>query len=61
MARAEGAEEHCSSPDMNPIEPAWAKLKNELRRVGPRTADALHRALGPALDSVTALAFYKKG
>lgn len=42
------------SPDMNPIEPAWAKLKNELRRVGARTAEALHRALGPALDSVTA-------
>ena len=42
------------SPDMNPIEPAWAKVKSELRRVCARTADALHRALGPALDSVTA-------
>ncbi len=42
------------SPDMNPIEPAWAKVKSELRRVGARTAEALHRALGPALDSVTA-------
>jgi transposase len=43
------------SPDMNPIEPAWAKVKSELRRVGARTAEALHRALGPALDSITAL------
>ena len=43
------------SPDMNPIEPAWAKVKSELRRVGARTAEALHRALGPALGSITAL------
>jgi transposase len=42
------------SPDLNPIEPAWAKVKSELRRVGARTAEALHRALGPALDSITA-------
>jgi transposase len=42
------------SPDMNPIEPAWAKVKSELRGVGARTAEALHRALGPALDSITA-------
>jgi transposase len=41
-------------PDMNPIEPAWAKARSELRRVGARTAEALHRALGPALDSITA-------
>ena len=42
------------SPDLNPIEPAWAKVKSDLRRVGARTAEALHRALGPALDSITA-------
>ena len=41
------------SPDMNPIEPAWAKVKAELRRVAARTADALHEALGPVLASVT--------
>ena len=41
------------SPDLNPIEPAWAKVKAELRRVAARTADALHEALGPALASVT--------
>jgi transposase len=42
------------SPDMDPIEPAWAKVKSELRRVGARTAEALRRALGPALDAITA-------
>ena len=42
------------SPDMNPIEPAWAKMKAELRRVGARTAEALHQALGHALDAITA-------
>jgi transposase len=41
------------SPDMNPIEPTWAKVKAELRRVAARTVDALHQALGPALDAVT--------
>ena len=42
------------SPDFNPIEPAWAKLKAELRRVAARTAEALQQALGPALDTITA-------
>ncbi len=42
------------SPDLNPIEPAWAKVESELRRVGARTAEALHRALGTALDSISA-------
>ncbi len=42
------------SPDFTPIEPAWAKLKAELRRVAARTTDALHQALGPALDTITA-------
>ena len=41
------------SPDLNPIEPAWAKVKAELRRVGARTIDALREALGPALDAIT--------
>ena len=42
------------SPDLNPIEPAWAKVKATLRRVAARTAEALHEALGPALAGVTA-------
>ena len=42
------------SPDLSPIEPAWAKLKAELRRVAARTAEALHQALGPALDTIAA-------
>jgi transposase len=41
------------SPDMNPIEPAWAKVKARLRRAAARTADALHDALGPALAAIT--------
>ena len=42
------------SPDLSPIEPAWAKLKAELRRIAARTAEALHQALRPALDTITA-------
>jgi transposase len=42
------------SPDLNPIEPAWAQVKAELRRVAARDEGALHRALGPALDRVSA-------
>ena len=42
------------SPDLNPIEPAWAQVKAELRRVAARNEDALQRALGPALDRVSA-------
>ena len=42
------------SPDLSPIEPAWAQVKAELRRVAARDMDALQRALGPALDRVSA-------
>ena len=42
------------SPDMSPIEPAWAQVKAELRRVTARDKDALQQALGPALDRVSA-------
>jgi DDE superfamily endonuclease len=41
-------------PDLDPIEPAWAQAKAELRRVAARDEDASHRALGPALDRVSA-------
>ena len=50
------------SPDLNPIEPSWAKVKAELRRVAARTADALHEALGPALAAIApqdAAAFFR--
>jgi transposase len=42
------------SPDLSPIEPAWAKVKSSLRRVAARTVEALEQALAPALDSITA-------
>ena len=42
------------SPDLNPIELAWAKIKARLRQAAARTVDALHAALGPALNAVTA-------
>jgi transposase len=42
------------SPDLNPIEMAWAKVKSLLRKAAARTADGLHAALGPALDAITA-------
>jgi transposase len=42
------------SPDLNPIEPAWAQVKARLRTAAARTAAALHDAVGSALDAVTA-------
>ena len=41
------------SPDLNPIEPAFAKVKARLRRVGARTREALTTAIGDALAGVT--------
>jgi transposase len=42
------------SPDFNPIEEAFAKIKEILRRVGARTKDALVDALGEALSAISA-------
>ena len=42
------------SPDLNPIEEAFAKLKALLRRAGARTREALLEAIGRALDAVSA-------
>lgn len=42
------------SPDLSPIEEAFAKLKQLLRKAAARTRDALLNAIGGALDQVTA-------
>jgi transposase len=42
------------SPDLNPIEGAFAKVKGLLRRSGERTREILIEAMGRALDAVTA-------
>lgn len=42
------------SPDLNPIEEAFAKVKGILRRIAARTRQAVVEAMGTALDAVTA-------
>jgi transposase len=42
------------SPDLNPIEEAFAKVKGLLRRAEARTREVLVKAMGAALDAVTA-------
>ena len=41
------------SPDYNPIEEAFAKLKGLLRKSGARSREALVEAMGAALDAIT--------
>ncbi len=41
------------SPDLNPIEEAFSEIKQLVRKVGPRTRDALDEAMGVALRAVT--------
>jgi transposase len=41
------------SPDLNPIEPAFAKLKALLRKAAERTVDALWNRLETVLDAFT--------
>jgi transposase len=41
------------SPDLNPIELAFSKLKALLRKAGRRTVDGLWEFLGQALDAFT--------
>jgi transposase len=41
------------SPDFNPIEPAWSKLKNCLRSIGARTIPTLIDAVGTAIRQLT--------
>jgi transposase len=42
------------SPDLNPIEPCWSKLKGWLRAKAAQTLEALEAELGPALATITA-------
>jgi len=42
------------SPDFNPIEKMWSKVKNHLRSAEARTAEELQRAIATALAKVTA-------
>lgn len=41
------------SPDLNPIEQVFAKLKHLLRGAAPRTVEAVWSAIGNALDEFT--------
>ncbi len=41
------------SPDLNPIEEAFSKVKSTLRKVQARTREALVQATGLALDKIT--------
>jgi transposase len=42
------------SPDYNPIEEAFAKIKNLLRKAAARSKEALVEAIGAALSAITA-------
>ncbi len=42
------------SPDYNPIEEAFAKIKNLLRKAAARSKEALLEAIGAALSAITA-------
>jgi len=42
------------SPDFNPIEKLWSKLKGALRRIGARTQEALEVAITEATAMITA-------
>jgi len=42
------------SPDLNPIEKAWAKIKQFLRSYRPRNNEALEQAIAEAIQSITA-------
>lgn len=42
------------SPDLNPIEMMWSKVKSILRKLEARDEDSLFEAIGRALSKVTA-------
>lgn len=41
------------SPELNPIENAWSKLKQYLKKVKARTEEALYKAIAQGLDLIT--------
>lgn len=41
------------SPEFNPIENCWSKIKEFLRSVGARTREALDTAISDAIDTIT--------
>ncbi|TDH58363.1 IS630 family transposase [Dankookia rubra] len=41
------------SPDLNPIEQAWAKMKERLRQAGARSIETLDNAVPDALSAIT--------
>jgi transposase len=41
------------SPDFNPIENMWSKLKRTLRNIGARSIESLHEAIDAALLAIT--------
>ena len=41
------------SPDLNPIEEAFSKIKHHVRKEGARVREALGEAIGRALAAVT--------
>src|SRR5262245_46019970 len=41
------------SPDFNPMEKVWSKIKQAVRRARPRTAEALLAAVGQAMDTIS--------
>jgi transposase len=42
------------SPDLDPMESCWSKVKNYLRKEKARTVEALHRAIASGMELVTA-------
>lgn len=42
------------SPDLNPIEYCWSKIKHWLRKLQPRSRDQLDSAVATAMNQVTA-------
>lgn len=41
------------SPDLNPIEPCWSKIKQKIRALKARVAEALEKATTEALQAVS--------